>query len=181
MSVVEGRVKVPVVEMVDMIGEVKVLLVKVSVVALPINVSVVEGNVKVTMLMIDEIVGVIIVGEALITNVEPVPVCELTDVVLPTDVIGPVKLAFVVTVDAFPERVAVMTLAEKLPEASLIIAVEAVLVLVKAGIYKVDQEAAVVPDVNVHVKMVADDPIIVVIVLLPELWTVTIPVELFTI
>ena len=37
-----------------------------------------------------------------ITNVEPVPVWEATEVALPTDVIGPVRLAFVMTVPAVP-------------------------------------------------------------------------------
>lgn len=46
--------------------------------------------------------GVTNVGEVFITNVEPVPVCDATDVAFPELVIGPVKLAFVVTVAAFP-------------------------------------------------------------------------------
>ena len=46
--------------------------------------------------------GVTNVGEVFITNVDPVPVCEATDVVFPALVIGPVKLALVVTVAAFP-------------------------------------------------------------------------------
>ena len=46
--------------------------------------------------------GVTSVGEVFITNVEPVPVCEATEVVFPELVIGPVKLALVVTVAAFP-------------------------------------------------------------------------------
>ena len=37
-----------------------------------------------------------------ITKVEPVPVCEATEVVFPELVIGPDKLALVVTVAAFP-------------------------------------------------------------------------------
>jgi len=36
--------------------------------------------------------GVISVGVLSITNLEPVPVCEATEVTFPTDVIGPVKL-----------------------------------------------------------------------------------------
>ena len=36
--------------------------------------------------------GDVIVGFVFITNVEPVPVCDATEVVEPTDVIGPVKL-----------------------------------------------------------------------------------------
>jgi len=39
-------------------------------------------------------------GAALIAKVLPVPVCEATEVAFPTDVIGPVKLAFVITVAA---------------------------------------------------------------------------------
>lgn len=46
--------------------------------------------------------GVISVGLVSMTNLDPVPVCEATDVVLPDEVIGPVKFAFVVTVAAFP-------------------------------------------------------------------------------
>ena len=42
------------------------------------------------------------VGSVDMANVVPVPVCEAIDVVLPTDVIGPVKFAFVVTVAALP-------------------------------------------------------------------------------
>ncbi len=41
-------------------------------------------------------------GLACITKVLPVPVCDATDVAFPEEVIGPVKLAFVVTVPAFP-------------------------------------------------------------------------------
>ncbi len=40
-------------------------------------------------------VGVTKVGEVFITNVVPDPVCDATDVVLPTLVIGPVKFALV--------------------------------------------------------------------------------------
>jgi len=42
----------------------------------------------------------VMVGLALITNVEPVPVCEAIEVAFPTDVIGPVRLALVTTVVA---------------------------------------------------------------------------------
>ena len=41
------------------------------------------------------IFGVVSVGEACITNTLPVPVCAATDVALPADVIGPVRLALV--------------------------------------------------------------------------------------
>jgi hypothetical protein len=47
-------------------------------------------------------VGLVIVGEVLITNVVPVPVWDVMAVAFPTDAIGPVKFAFVVTVAAFP-------------------------------------------------------------------------------
>lgn len=46
--------------------------------------------------------GAVKVGDVCMTNVDPVPVCEATDVVFPTDVIGPVRFALVVTVAAFP-------------------------------------------------------------------------------
>ena len=46
--------------------------------------------------------GVTRVGEVFITKVLPVPVCEATEVALPTEVMGPVKLASVVTVAALP-------------------------------------------------------------------------------
>ena len=46
------------------------------------------------------IVGVVIVGEASITNLVPVPVCDVIEVVLPDDAIGPVRSALVVaTID----------------------------------------------------------------------------------
>ena len=45
-------------------------------------------------------------GETDIANVVPVPVCAATDVALPRDVIGPVRLALVVTVAALPAEVA---------------------------------------------------------------------------
>ena len=41
-------------------------------------------------------------GEVFITNVLPVPVCDVTVVVLPDDEIGPVRFALVVTVVALP-------------------------------------------------------------------------------
>ena len=46
--------------------------------------------------------GVTRVGEVLTTNVVPVPVCAAIDVAFPTEVIGPVRLALVVTVSALP-------------------------------------------------------------------------------
>ena len=46
------------------------------------------------------ITGVVNVGLVLITNVVPVPVCDAIDVVLPDDVMGPFRLALVVTVPA---------------------------------------------------------------------------------
>jgi hypothetical protein len=42
----------------------------------------------------------VIVGEPLTTNVVPVPVCEAIEVAFPTDVITPVRFAFVTTVAA---------------------------------------------------------------------------------
>lgn len=80
------------------------------------------------------ITGVVRVGLACMTNVDPVPVCEATEVALPTEVIGPVRFALVVTVPAFPltlpvtfpvrfpttfpVRAAVIVPAEKLPDPS---------------------------------------------------------------
>lgn len=180
-SVLVGRVRVPVLRIDDIVGVVSVLFVRVSVVDLPTRVSVLVGKVKVPVLIIVEIVGVVMVGEELITNVDPVPVCELTDVVLPIDVMGPVRLALVVTVDAFPDKVAVIVPAEKLPEASLRTAVEAVFVLVNDGTYDEFQDAIPVPVIKMHVNMAEEDPIIVVIVLLPDDCIVIEPVELFTI
>jgi hypothetical protein len=53
--------------------------------------------------------GVVSVGDACITNVVPVPVCAATAVALPVEVIGPVRLAFVVTDPAVrPAAVPVM-------------------------------------------------------------------------
>lgn len=50
--------------------------------------------------------GVFMVGDACMTNVEPVPVCAATEVAFPTLVIGPVRFAFVVTFPAVrPEAV----------------------------------------------------------------------------
>ena len=46
--------------------------------------------------------GVTNTGEVFITNVVPVPVCNATLVELPTLVMGPVRFALVVTVDALP-------------------------------------------------------------------------------
>ena len=48
------------------------------------------------------IIGVTKVGLVSTTNFEPVPVCEAIEVAFPTDVIGPVNEAFVVTVAAEP-------------------------------------------------------------------------------
>jgi hypothetical protein len=46
--------------------------------------------------------GVTKLGLVSTTNLSPVPVCEAIEVALPTEVITPVRLAFVVTVAAFP-------------------------------------------------------------------------------
>ena len=45
-------------------------------------------------------IGVINVGDVCVTNVVPVPVCEVIDVTLPDEVITPDKFALVVTVEA---------------------------------------------------------------------------------
>ena len=55
------------------VGAVNVLLVNMSVVALPTRVSVEVGSVRVPVLVIDEITGVIIVGE-LARTIAPLPV-----------------------------------------------------------------------------------------------------------
>lgn len=52
-----GSVIVPVLDIVEMFGDVKVLLVRVSVVALPTNVSVDVGSVRVPVLDMDEMIG----------------------------------------------------------------------------------------------------------------------------
>jgi hypothetical protein len=78
------------------------------------------------------IFGVTRVGEVFITNVDPVPVCDATLVALPTLMIGPVRLAFVVTVDALPTKSAVIVPAVKLPLASLLTIVLAEFVEVAA-------------------------------------------------
>ena len=52
--------------------------------------------------------GVMSVGEVFITKVLPVPVCEATAVALPTEVMGPVRLALVVTVAALPPMLRVL-------------------------------------------------------------------------
>jgi hypothetical protein len=58
------------------------------------------------------IFGVINVGDVSMTNFVPVPVCDATEVAFPTLVIGPVKLASVVTVEA---NVAVVALPVNAP------------------------------------------------------------------
>lgn len=74
-----------------------------------VRVAEVAGAVIVT-LFIDVAVatprtGVTKVGVVSTTNFEPVPVCEVIDVALPTEVITPVRLAFVTTVATFPTEV----------------------------------------------------------------------------
>ena len=61
------------------------------------------------------IVGVTIVGEVSTTNLLPVPVWEAIEVALPTEVIGPVRSALVVTVSATP-AVATFKLATRVVE-----------------------------------------------------------------
>ena len=76
-SVLVGRVSVPVFEIEDITGEVSVLLVSVSVVALPTNVSVLVGNVSVPVLTIEEITGdvrVLFVNVSVLARVARVPV-----------------------------------------------------------------------------------------------------------
>lgn len=95
-----------------------------SVVDRPTKVSVEVGRVRVPVLVMVEMMGVVRVAELMVgdvdmTKVDPVPVCNPMLVTLPTDVMGPVRLALVVTVEAVPERVAVITPAEKLPLESL--------------------------------------------------------------
>ena len=99
------------------------------------------------------ILGVTSVGEAFMTKVDPVPVWDAMDVALPTDVMGPVRLALVVTVDALPFRLAVMVPAEKFPDVSLTTAVEAVLVVKKAGMYTAFHDDVPVPVIDMHVKI----------------------------
>ena len=63
-------------------------------------------------------IGLDRVGALSITNLLPVPVCEATDVAFPVDVIGPVKLAFVVTPPAVrPEAVPVQFV--RMPDAGV--------------------------------------------------------------
>ena len=58
MPVTVGRVKVPTLEIVDIVGRVNVLFVRVSVVALPTRVSVWVGRVTVPVFAIELITGV---------------------------------------------------------------------------------------------------------------------------
>jgi hypothetical protein len=76
-----------------------------AVAALPPIFSAVAVPVKFVATPLDGVpsAGVTNVGDVSITNVEPVPVCDATDVALPTEVIGPVKFALTVAVpDVFP-------------------------------------------------------------------------------
>lgn len=68
-------------------------------------------------------------GLADIAKVDPVPVWDAMEVAFPTDVIGPVKFAFVVTVVANAARVAVAAL----PEISPVIIFEKVWLPVQVG------------------------------------------------
>ncbi len=68
-----------------------------------VPVDTVEVNCPLTLRLVPvaaPITGVTNVGLMLITNVEPVPVCDPTDVAFPTEVMTPVRLALVVTVPA---------------------------------------------------------------------------------
>src|SRR5665811_367081 len=53
------------------------------------------------------VIFVVNVGVALIAKVVPVPVCDAIVVAFPTDVIGPVRFAFVTTVVALPTEVTI--------------------------------------------------------------------------
>ena len=86
-SVLVGRVKVPVLEMELIFGNVNVLLVKVSVVVLAINVSVLVGSVKVPVLEMELIFGKV--------NVLLVRVCVPVNVT--NEVTGIVPFAKVLT------------------------------------------------------------------------------------
>src|SRR3982751_2934119 len=71
------------------------------------------------------------VGLALIAKVLPVPVCEATAVALPTDVIGPVRLALVVTL---PAVVALLALPTSEPVTVVMLAAGPVSVPVNVGL-----------------------------------------------
>ena len=78
-----------------------------------VRVAVVAGDVRLTLLMLVAVAtprtGVTNVGLVSTTNLLPVPVCDAIEVALPTDVIGPVRFAFVVTLPAVkPAAVPVM-------------------------------------------------------------------------
>jgi hypothetical protein len=87
----------------EVITPVKFALV-VTVAALPVVFWFKVGKVQFVKVPLDGVprAGVINVGLVFITKVEPVPVWFATEVALPTEVIGPVKFALVVTVAAFP-------------------------------------------------------------------------------
>ena len=84
----------------------------------------------------------------------------MIDVALPDEVIGPVRLALVVTFDAVPVKLAVIVPAEKLPEASRKTRVSAVLVVAEEGIYVEDHEAVPVPEVKITVTSIRELPTI---------------------
>ena len=71
-----------------------------------VSVAPVAGAVTVILFMVvavaAPIVGVTSVGEVSTTNFVPVPVCEAIEVAFPTEVITPVRFAFVLTVLALP-------------------------------------------------------------------------------
>ena len=85
----------------EVIGPVKFAFV-VTVAAEPVVFWFKVGNVQLVKSPLEGVpsAGVTSVGEVSMTKVVPVPVCAATEVALPTDVIGPVMLAFVVTVGA---------------------------------------------------------------------------------
>ena len=85
----------------EVIGPVKFAFV-VTVAELPLVDWFKVGNVQLVKSPLEGVpsAGVTSVGEVFMTKVVPVPVCAATEVAFPTDVIGPVRFALVVTVGA---------------------------------------------------------------------------------
>jgi hypothetical protein len=102
----------------------------------------------------------VICGATLIANVEPVPVCEATDVALPTLVMGPVRLALVVTVSASAARAA-YRLATCVAEATTNGAVPVASVLVSCPLRPTVVSPAIAPaDVSVAAPPAMDPPLV---------------------
>ncbi len=110
-SVAVGKVSVPVLEIVEITGEVKVLLVSVSAVARPTRVSVAVGKVKVPVFEIVEMTGVV---KVLFVKVcVPVNVATVESIeIVPVEVTGP-------PVNPVPVLTCVTVPAEALPQAGL--------------------------------------------------------------